>query len=161
MDIENHEQRIRGLEVHLYGPEGNPDKGMIARVMMTESIAFELKADAKRIQVIMLGILVSAVMDLIMNRAAPHTGSTQSASVITSDEAKSIGAMQGTSHRDYYLVSEVAIREGKAERTIIEWIEAGRIQPAPTKEGKEWRIAASYRIPPQLAASSGTAQTEP
>lgn len=77
MSDSDHEKRIRRLELQLWGPDDEPDKGIMARVMMTESIAFELKADAKRIQVIMLGILVSAVIDLIMNRAATHTGSTQ------------------------------------------------------------------------------------
>jgi len=157
----DHEKRIQRLEAQLWGPDDNPDRGIVARVMMTESIAIELKGYAQKIIWLLIAVVLAALLNLVINKPATHAGSTQSTSVITSDEAKSIGAMQGTSHRDYYLVSEVAIREGKAERTIIEWIEAGRIQPAPTKEGKEWRIAASYRIPPQLAASSGTAQTEP
>ncbi len=161
MSGSDHEKRIRRLELQLWGPDDEPDKGIMARVMMTESIALELKSYAQKMMWLLIATVALALFNLVINKPAAHAGSTQSTSVITSDEAKSIGAMQGTSHRDYYLVSEVAIREGKAERTIIEWIEAGRIQPAPTKEGKEWRIAASYRIPPQLAASSGTAQTEP
>jgi hypothetical protein len=104
-----------------------------------------------------MAALLLAIVNLVLNK---HTAPApnQSTSVITSDAAQAIGSLPTTSRRDYLLVSEVATREGKAERTIIEWIEAGRIQPAPTKNGKEWRISAEYRIPPQLAASSGNSE---
>lgn len=60
------------------------------------------------------------------------------------------------SGREFLTVQEVAEREGKAERTIIEWIETGRIDPQPTKPGKEWCVAAEYRILPQVAADGGS-----
>lgn len=154
MSTDDHEKRIHRLETQLWGTDDNPDRGIVARVMMTESIALELKGYAQKIVWLLMAALLLAIVNLVLNK---HTAPApnQSTSVITSDAAQAIGSLPTTSRRDYLLVSEVATREGKAERTIIEWIEAGRIQPAPTKNGKEWRISAEYRIPPQLAASSG------
>lgn len=34
-------------------------------------------------------------------------------------------------------------------------IAIGMIEPAPVKAGKEWQIAANYRIPPQNAENCG------
>lgn len=157
MSDADHEKRIQRLEAQLWGPDDNPDRGIVARVMMTESIALELKSYAQKIIWLLIAVVAAAVLNLVINRHS-SPASTQSTSVITSEAAaRTAGAMQGASHRDYYLVSEVALREGKSERTIIEWIDQpGRILPQPTKVGKEWRIAADYRIPPQLAASSGS-----
>jgi hypothetical protein len=157
MSTDDHEKRIHRLETQLWGTDDNPDRGIVARVMMTESIALELKGYAQKIVWLLMAALLLAIVNLVLNK---HTvpAPNQSTSVITSDAAQAIGSLPTTSRRDYLLVSEVATREGKAERTIIEWIEAGRIQPAPTKNGKEWRISAEYRIPPQLAASSGNSE---
>lgn len=154
MSDADHEKRIQRLENQLWGSDDNPDRGIVARVMMTESIALELKSYAQKIIWLLIAVVLAALLNLVMaKQSAP--ASTQSTSVITSESARTAGSHAATSRRDYFLVSEVATREGKSERTIIEWIEAGRIQPAPSKEGKEWRISESYRIPPQLAASSG------
>jgi hypothetical protein len=161
MSDADHEKRIQRLEAQLWGPDDNPDRGIVARVMMTESIALELKSYAQKIIWLLIAVVAAAVLNLVVNKHAPSPAPTQSTSVITSEAAaRTAGALPSTSHRDYYLVSEVALREGKSERTIIEWIEAGRIQPTPVKTGKEWRIAEEYRIPPQLAASSGSECTD-
>ena len=158
MSTDDHEKRIHRLETQLWGTDDNPDRGIVARVMMTESIALELKGYAQKIVWLLMAALLLAVVNLVLNK---HTAPapSQSTSVITSDAAQAIGSIPTTSRRDYLLVSEVATREGKSDRTILDWIESGRIQPAPTKEGKEWRIAVEYRIPPQFAASLGTDPT--
>jgi hypothetical protein len=59
------------------------------------------------------------------------------------------------SGREYLTVAEVAVREGKDERTITLWIEGGRIEPVPTKMGKAWVIAEDYRILPQVSVNFG------
>lgn len=63
------------------------------------------------------------------------------------------GAQSG---REFLTVQEVAEREGRDERTILLWIESGRIQPEPVKEGKAWVIAEDYRILPQVSANGGS-----
>lgn len=55
--------------------------------------------------------------------------------------------------REFLTVQEVAEREGMDERTILLWIEGGRIEPVPVKEGKSWVIAEDYRILPQVSAN--------
>lgn len=57
------------------------------------------------------------------------------------------------SAREYLTVQEVAARESKDERTILLWIETGRIDPAPIKNGKSWAISEDYRILPQVSAN--------
>lgn len=53
--------------------------------------------------------------------------------------------------RDYVTVQDVAEMAGVSERTVIEWIDLGRIQPMPEKTGKSWVIADNFRIMPQVA----------
>lgn len=55
------------------------------------------------------------------------------------------------SAREYLTVQEVAEREGVTDRTVINWIEEGRIVPAPEKAGKSWAISESFRILPHVA----------
>lgn len=161
MSEADHEKRISRLEATLWGSDDNPDRGLVSRHMMTESIALELKSYAQKIIWLLITAVLLALVNLVINKSQAPTASHQSTSVITSDAAKVSDTSPPGTRRDYLLVSEVALREGKSERTITDWIEAGRIQPAPIKEGKEWRISAEYRIPPQLTAISGTPDTEP
>jgi len=65
------------------------------------------------------------------------------------------------SGREYLTVQEVATRESKDERTILLWIESGRIEPAPVKNGKAWAISEDYRILPQVSANSRTSADPP
>ncbi len=62
------------------------------------------------------------------------------------------------SHRGYLTTAEVAKREGKTERTVVEWIASGMIEPPPSKPGKEWQIAENYRITPKTAENCGDAE---
>jgi len=156
MSSDDHEKRIHRLEMQLWGTDDNPDKGIVARVMMTESIALELKGYAQKIVWLLIATVTLAILHLVVNKPGTTSAPSQSTSVITSDAAKAVGSLPSISGRDYLLVSEVAEREGKTERTITDWIDQKRIQPPPIKAGKEWRIAADYRIPPQIAAFSGT-----
>lgn len=58
------------------------------------------------------------------------------------------------SRKIFLSTADVAAREKIAERTLLEWIEQGRISPAPVKSARAWIIAADYRILPQTAAIS-------
>jgi hypothetical protein len=95
----------------------------------------------------------SAEIRILQDRSGRGGGGNISGASI--NVGKADGKM-AESARQYLTVSEVATAEGKSERTIIAWIEEGRIQPAPIKAGKEWQISAEYRIPPQVAADGGT-----
>jgi len=68
------------------------------------------------------------------------------------------GAEQPKPQREYLDSDEVGEREGVTSRTVISWIEQGRIYPQPTRQGRAWVIAADYRILPQTAEESETAQ---
>jgi hypothetical protein len=77
------------------------------------------------------------------------------APTITGGNNVTIGATGPTPRREYFTVNEVAEKEGIAERTVLTWIAAGRLQPAPVKGDRSWIIPADYRIQPQTAALSG------
>ena len=60
------------------------------------------------------------------------------------------------SARTWLTTREVAEREGCDERTVINYIAAGQIEPAPVKVGKSWQIAEDFRIVPKDSESGGT-----
>lgn len=64
-------------------------------------------------------------------------------------------------NRDWLTVKEVAAKEGESERTITDWIAAGTIAPMPVKDGREFHIAADYRVLPLSAANSRMTTTHP
>lgn len=57
------------------------------------------------------------------------------------------GSFQET-RKTYFTTAEVAARESIAERTLLTWIEEGRISPAPQKIGRAWSIPVDYKISP-------------
>lgn len=78
-------------------------------------------------------------------------------------QSVNVGAVEGVaadSAREYLTVQEVAEREGVTDRTILNWIDEGRIHPAPIKEGKSWVIAEDFRILPHVA-EAGKTKPEP
>ena len=81
-----------------------------------------------------------------LESATSRAGITQSVNVGKVDD------VAADSGREYLNVQEVAEREAVTDRTIINWIEEGRIFPPPRKPGKEWVISEGYRILPNLAA---------
>lgn len=93
----------------------------------------------------------SAQFQILQDRHSRGGGGNISGASINVGSAEDVAE----SGREYLTVQEVAEREGKAERTIIEWIETGRIHPPPSKAGREWCVAAEYRVLPQVAADSG------
>ena len=83
------------------------------------------------------------------------SGVSQSINVGQADSAK-----MASDHRDWLTVQEVATREGVTDRTILNYIEGRRISPAPTKDGREWRIAENFRILPNSAEEFGIAENQ-
>ena len=84
-----------------------------------------------------------------------RSGVSQSVNVGQTDSTK-----MASDHRDWLTVQEVADREGVTDRTILNYIEAKRISPTPTKDGREWRIAENFRILPNSSEEFGIAETQ-
>lgn len=57
--------------------------------------------------------------------------------------------------RTWLTTKDVATREQIDERTVLNYIEQGMIEPAPVKAGKAWQIAANFRIIPKDTESCG------
>lgn len=82
-----------------------------------------------------------------LERATHKAGITQSVNV---GAVKDVAAEE--SARTFLTVQEVARREQVTDRTVLNWIEEGKIDPAPMKDGKVWVLSEDYRILPQIAA---------
>lgn len=91
-----------------------------------------------------------SVLEAARNSNRP--GISQSVNV---GQADKVADSASKSQRPYLNVKEVALKEGVSDRAIIDWIGKGRIEPAPVKSGKEYTIAADYRVLPQDAACCG------
>lgn len=91
-------------------------------------------------------------LELAMSRKG-NSGISQSVNVgKTGEEAKPEPA------RTWLTTQEVAKRELVTDGTIINYIEAGMIDPIPTRSGKEWHIAENYRIVPNHTETCGNAR---
>lgn len=88
-------------------------------------------------------------LELAMSRKAAN-GISQSVNV-----GKAAEEMAPESARTWLTTQEVAKRELVTDRTILNYIEAGMINPAPTRTGKDWRISENYRIVPNDSESCG------
>lgn len=86
----------------------------------------------------------------VLRDRASRNGSnvTQSVNVGEASAADS----QVATHRTYLTTADVAAKEGVSVREVTDMISHGEITPPPVKEGREYRIAADYRILPQPAA---------
>lgn len=97
-------------------------------------------------------------LELAMSRKSAN-GISQSVNV-----GKTADEIAPDSARTWLTTQEVAKRELVTDRTILNYIEAGMIEPAPTRTGKEWHIAEHYRIVPNHSESCGidtTAELQP
>ena len=140
----------------LFGDDDS-SKGLSARTHMNELAIAKIDSGLSKIVWLLILAIITQVLNGVLNRgSAPH-GGTQSTSVITSDAASAIQAAKPASHRDYLTTAEVAALEAKSVREVQDMIIHGEITPQPAKDGREYRIAADYRIQPQPAANCGTA----
>jgi excisionase family DNA binding protein len=114
----------------------------------------EAKIDTleRRIGWIMLMSAISVILGLaklyIQTSAAAPSQNTNSLN-IGPQSAATAGPQ-----RDYLTTEEVATRENVSPRTVLTWIETGRIHPTPTRTGRAWTIAPHYRLQPQFTADS-------
>ena len=77
---------------------------------------------------------------------------SQSVNVGQHDKAAQEAA---TTARTWLTTKDVAAREKIDERTVLNYIEQGMIEPMPVKAGKAWQIAANFRIIPKDAETCG------
>jgi len=107
-----------------------------------------------RMNILMIIGLLSPVVSLIIKFflaiPTPATPPTNTNSVQIG------GTEQPKPQREYLDSDEVGEREGVSSRTVISWIEQGRISPQPTRQGRAWVISANYRILPQTAAETAS-----
>jgi len=78
-------------------------------------------------------------------------GVSQNVNVGQHDKA----AAEAATARTWLTTKDVAAREKVDERTVLNYIEQGMIEPAPVKAGKAWQIAANFRIIPKDAETCG------
>ena len=77
-----------------------------------------------------------------------HNGGKVSQSVNVGQAKDAKGVLVNDSAKTWLTTKDVAAREGVTERTVINYIENGMIEPAPVKNGKSWEIAETFRIVP-------------
>lgn len=85
-------------------------------------------------------------------RLRPNGGVSQNVNVGSVD---GIDATAESSAKTWLTTQEVAEREHVTDRTVLNYIEAGMIEPEPEKLGKTWHIAEHYRIVPKPAETCG------
>lgn len=100
---------------------------------------------------IMVRLVLGPVAGIPVERPAPAPPTQASGNTVTIGAAADAAAPA----RDFDTVAEFAKANGLATRTVLSYIERGRIDPAPRKDGREWIIPRGSRILPQLAADSG------
>lgn len=65
------------------------------------------------------------------------------------------GLAEEDSARTWLTTQEVAAREKVTDRTVINYIQNGMIEPEPVQIGKSWHIAENYRIVPKPSETCG------
>jgi hypothetical protein len=145
------ETRIARCERAIFGDDDSRE-GLSARMHMTETTLSKIDATLSRVTWLMITGIIVGILNLVITRPGTHAPS-QSTSVITGDASD---LSQLATHRTYLTTADVAAKEKVSVREVIDMIAQGEIEPAPEKTGREYRIAANYRILPQSAASCGT-----
>lgn len=106
-----------------------------------------MQSRLKRLEILTIGFGVLGLLLRFWLPSHPVTPSANTNSVNIGEATQT-----ATSQRDFLTVSEVADRENLSPRTVTEYISAGRIEPAPVRNGsRPWAIAADYRIKPLTA----------
>lgn len=146
------ETRLSRCERTLFGDDDS-SKGLSSRMHMTETTLEKIDATLAKLNWLIIAGVVVGILNLIITKPGAHAPS-QSTSVITSDATKALEAA-ATTHRAYLTTADVAAKEGVSVREVTDMIQGGEIIPPPVKDGREWRIAANYRIQPHNAAECG------
>lgn len=154
---EDERRRLEDLEDEVFGPSGERERGLSARMQITHTFVMEMRAMNQKIIWLLIAGVIAAVMNLVMyGPVAMPAPANQHTSIITgsADTSKLAG---DESHTTVLDTATVAKQTGLSVRTIEDYIAKGRIVPAPIKGSRSWEIAADYRILPQSAAVSGKA----
>lgn len=146
------ETRLRRCERTLFGDDDS-SKGLSSRMHMTETTLQKIDAALTKLNWLMITVVVVGILNFVINKPAASSAPTQSTSVITGDATDTTAEL--ATSRTYLTTTDVAKREGVSIREVTDMIQSGEIAPPPVKDGREWRIAADYRILPHDAASCG------
>ena len=157
-------QRVERIEHALFG-DGSHD-GVLAQMAELKSEMTHLNRSVDGINANMAWIvrlliagIVTALLALVLRPASASGDKNGNHISIGATAVESLEA-KASDHRDWLTVQEVATREGGTDRTILNYIEGRRISPAPTKDGREWRIAENFRILPNSSEEFGIAETQ-
>lgn len=146
------ETRLARCERAIFGDDDSSE-GLSSRMKIIELHIGEIRENFRRINWLLIAGVIVGILNLVLK--SPHSGSapSQSTSVITGDASD---LSQLTTHRTYLTTADVAAKEKVSVREVVDMIAQGEIEPPPEKTGREYRIAANYRILPHAAASCGT-----
>lgn len=147
------ETRLTRCERALFGDDDSSE-GLSSRMHMTETTVSKIDASLNKITWMLITAVLIGLLNLVINRPAGGAPS-QSTSVITGEAGASAQAVEQKSHRSYLTTTDVANLEKISVREVQDMILSGEITPRPVKEGREYRIAANYRILPQNASECG------
>jgi len=115
-----------------------------------EKLENEMLSLKKEISGLRLWIIVGIVINIIMGVWKIYHP-TSGVPLSNQNNVRIGGAEVVDPQRDYLTTEEVAAKEGVSVRPVVQWIAEGKISPAPEQGARAWRIAANYRILPQLA----------
>lgn len=144
------ETRLARVERTLYGDDDASD-GLSSRMHLMEVTVAKIDATLAKLNWLIIAGVIVGILNLIITKPGSHAP-TQSTSVITGDTG---AATAETSRRTYLTTADVAVKEGVSVREVTDMIAHGEIEPPPVKDGREFRIAANYRILPQPADDCG------
>lgn len=85
--------------------------------------------------------------------ARKSSGVTQSVNVGSAESL--VKGEQDKSGKTWLTTQQVAAKEKITDRTVINYIQNGMIEPEPVQIGKSWHIAENYRIIPHDAEKCG------
>lgn len=95
---------------------------------------------------------------VLQERSTHGKGVSQSVNV---GQAKDGATLVKESAKTWLSTKDVAELEGISERTVINYIENGMIEPTPRKNGKAWEIAEHFRIIPHDSENCGEMPQSP
>lgn len=94
------------------------------------------------------------LLAVLQERSSNGKGISQSVNVGEVNDSAALTEGKDSA-KTWLTTKDVAAREGITERTVINYIENGMIDPTPRKNGKAWEIAANFRIVPNDSESCG------
>ena len=122
---------------------------MQARLLTVEKRSLRIEiATWFSVGVTLLRMALPAKFDAPQTQQAPPSTENHNTSVNVG------GVKEPEPQRDWLTVAEVAKKEGKSERTITDYITAGRIEFERT--GRAYRIPKTYLITPPLTADNSS-----